>query len=351
LQQVVSRPSDKTSKIPVTYNDFVDSSPQGMLYDYTWWLDAVAPGQYSILEVRDGDQLRAAWPITFQEVGGQRIIGMPPMTQKLGVLLPPSAARYPEKLSQEHRLIEGLIEQLPPDVFVAHHFHENFTNWLPFYWRNFQQTTRYTYVLPDIRDLDAVWNGFRKTARNTVRNAEKQGLRVRDAGDVAEIFRLYSLTMERQGLAAAYSLEQLQRVDAACATHAGRLALIADDAQGTPHAAVYVVYYKDCAVYLMGGADPSFRQSGAQTLLLWEAIRRTSVQCSRFDFEGSMLRGVEAALRDFGAVQTPYFRIWRDPTARADAQPAVSMVRRQAARFFRKVARLADPSMLATGKV
>ncbi len=324
------------------YDRWLDTSPQRSIYCRRWWLDAVAPNAYEILTIEEGGEIRAAWPITFQEISGHRVVAMPPLTQKLGVLFAASPAKYAERLSQEHRLIEGLIERLPARTFVSHHFHETFTNWLPFHWHGFQQTTRYTYLLPSLADVDAIWNALRKAARTTIRNGEKHGLRVRDATDVGEVFSLYARTMARQGLPLPYTQAQLERLDAACVANAGRQALIAEDAQGRPHAGLYLVYDQDCAIYLMGGADPELRQSGAQTVLLWEAIRFASSRSRQFDFEGSMIRGVEAALRDLGGIQTPYFRIWREADFDRVAPTPASGVRGLAGRALRKVARIVD---------
>ena len=47
-------------------------------------------------------------------------------------------------------------------------------------------------------------------------------------------------------------------------------------------------------------------------LLLWEAIRRVAPRTAVFDFEGSMLQGVEGVNRRFGARQAPYLVVTRD---------------------------------------
>jgi len=308
------------------------------MYCRTWWLDAVAPNQYTILTLREGENLQAAWPLVSQDINGRTCVGMPPLTQKLGVLLPPSTAKYAEKLSQEHAIIDGLIQRLPADTAIDQHLHESLTNWLPFYWNGFQQTTRYTYLIPDLKNLESVWKMMRTPARTTIRNAPKRGVCVREARDVAEVFGMYAMTMKRQGMPVLQSLEQVERLDEACARNAGRLALIAEDAQGRVHAAVYIVYDARSAIYLLGGADPDLRNSGAQTMLLWEAITFASRMSDTFDFEGSMIRGVEAALRDLGGIQTPYSRIWRERSLRHS-----SKVRRLSGRVLRKLARLADP--------
>ena len=59
----------------------------------------------------------------------------------------------------------------------------------------------------------------------------------------------------------------------------------------------------------MGGGDPEFRNSGATSLLMWNAIQFASTVSQIFDFEGSMIESVERFFRGFGAVQTPYFSI------------------------------------------
>ena len=61
----------------------------------------------------------------------------------------------------------------------------------------------------------------------------------------------------------------------------------------------------------MGGADPELRNSGATSLLMWEAIQFAATVTKKFDFEGSMIESVERFVRAFGARQIPYFQITR----------------------------------------
>ena len=68
------------------------------------------------------------------------------------------------------------------------------------------------------------------------------------------------------------------------------------------------------AYYLMGGGDPELRNSGATSLVLWEAICRQPEIVEVFDFEGSMIEPIERFCRAFGAVQTPYFRVSHTPS-------------------------------------
>jgi len=81
------------------------------------------------------------------------------------------------------------------------------------------------------------------------------------------------------------------------------------DAQNNLHAALYLVYDKNCAYYLLGGADPEFRSSGAMYLNVFEAIKYSADFTDRFDFEGSVVPQIESMFRSFGATQKQYFRI------------------------------------------
>jgi hypothetical protein len=292
------------------YNEFVRSSPQGIFYCYTWWLDAVAPDQYEILTVESDGQIRAAWPLVWRESSKKRVAHMPSLTQKTGILLSPPDGKYAECLSREQRLTEELLMKLPPGSDLDQRFHENFTNWLPFYWNGFQQTTRYTYVLDDLTNLEQVWSGMRNTVRTEIRKARKNGVRIRETDDLEYFYEVNARTFTRQGMAVPYSLALVQRIDDACIRNAGRKILIGEGPDGRPHAGVYLAYDERCAALILSGGDEELRASGAGSLLHWELIEFASTVTQRFDFEGSMMRPVEFFYRGFGAKQAPYFRIW-----------------------------------------
>lgn len=234
------------------------------------------------------------------------MLTMPPLTQTLGPWLSPFEGKYTNRLSRDKELMTELVDQLPRFDLFQQSFHHSVTNWLPFYWRGFRQTTRYTYLIDDLGDLDAVWLGTRQSIRTDVRKAERV-LSVRDDLGMDVFLALNEMTFARQGLHLPYSRELVDRLDAACAKHHCRKMLFAEDAKGRVHAAVYIVWDDEAAYYLMGGADPDLRNSGATSLLLWEAIKCAATVTRSFDFEGSMIEPVERFFRSFGARQKPYF--------------------------------------------
>jgi len=305
------------------YDDLVSASPQGSLFCRKWWLEAVAPGRHRILEVRRDRELVAAWPLVEEINGGGRNCVMPPLTQKLGILFRPSSAKYAESLSHQHEATNCLIDQLPEYARFEHRFHENFTNWLPFYWKNFHQTTRYTYLLPDLSSEEALWQEARPECRKNIRKARKQGLRILEDFPVEDFINLHRLTFQRQAKAAPFDDEVIRRIDLACAQRGQRQVLAAADGRNRVHAAIWFAWDGGTAYYLMMGSEPELRQSGAQKLLLWEAVQRSRAFASRFDFEGSMLPSVEKNFRGYGSRQTPYFVIYKDYRTASPASPAL----------------------------
>ena len=270
---------------------------------------------YEILEINEGGGVRAAWPIVCSKSDGAKHVCMPALTQKLGILFAPSAARPVEAQSKNQRRTTELIEQLGDTASFHQNFHENFIDWLPFYWQGYAQTTRYTYVLEDISDLTSVWNGMRPNHRRDIQRATRLGIRIIDSLDIAKFLELNRKTFTRQGLEPLASDELILRLDRACSANAGRKIFAGVDSQGRIHAAVYIAWANDTAYYLMGGSEPNLRKSGAQLLALWEAVIFANSVVKRFDFEGSMLHQIEHGFRGFGARQVPYFSITKDPPA------------------------------------
>jgi lipid II:glycine glycyltransferase (peptidoglycan interpeptide bridge formation enzyme) len=223
-----------------------------------------------------------------------------------------AGAVYRGVLRREHGLLEKLIEQLPAFAAFKQNFYPTSTNWLPFYWQKFQQTTYYTYRLNGIANLALVEAGLNHYVRRDIRKARQQ-VRVVHGGATDEFYAVNKMSFERQGLKTPYSRAQFERHDAALAAHQARQLFFAVDAQDRIHSVAYLIWDQQVAYYHLAGDNPALRTSGASMLLAWEAIRYASevLGLSCFDFEGSMLPGVERVRVRFGAVQTPYFFVWK----------------------------------------
>ncbi len=279
------------------------------IFQEPWWLDAVAAGAWRSLEVTRGTRVVARMPIVLRRVCGFIIIRQPPLTPTLGPWVELSGTTVAKRLTEEKRLFNDLIDQLPNWDYIQLNFNHRITNWLPFHWRGLKQTTRYTYILNDISDLGQVWLGLQENVRRHIRSAERR-LTVRNDLSVETLLDIVELTFSRQDRRLPFRRELLRCIEKACVAHDARRMFFAQDAEGRIHAALYLIMDASYAYYLLGGADPRLRSSGAQSLLIWEAIKFASGRNLKFDFEGSMMEPIERVFRAFGAVQVPYLQIY-----------------------------------------
>lgn len=294
------------------YRSFAAEVADLPLFMQPWYLDVVCKGGvWDAVVIQKGGRAIAALPYFLKQKFGWKYVTMPQLCKQMGPFLQPDY----RSLKWEMRLYGELIEQLPPGLAS---FEQNFnyavTNWLPFYWKGFQQTTLYSYTLPLSGPEDVIFSQIAKNYRQKIRAAAAH-LVVRDDLPLIELHRLVGSSFERQGMEHPLDLTFLQDLYTAfSANRCGKLFFATDPATDQVHSAALLVWDNDSAYYLMSGDDPALRSSGAAVLLKWEAIRyaKNVVGVPTFDFEGSMIRGVEQGRRDFGAQQKPYFRVWRE---------------------------------------
>ena len=208
------------------------------------------------------------------------------------------------------KILVALIAQLPPFHFANFRFSTALTDWQPFYLTRFQQTTRYTYRL-DLKNTDTLFSNFNQNTQRNIRKA-KQSFQISESNDLGIFLTISDLTFKRQKLKSPIPHSVWRKVDALLLKNNQRKILFAENTEGVVEAAVYIVFDKNTAYYLAGGATENGRKQGAMHLLLSQAIKDAQTKSiDVFDFEGSMLQGVESFFRGFNATLTPYFRIWK----------------------------------------
>lgn len=292
------------------YYDFCRAAPDVPVFSQPWYLDACAgSGTWDVVLAEEKGRIVAALPYFCKQKGPFRYVTMPPFVKWLGPYVLPE---FRGRLPKEHELLKLLLAQLPDFAAFKQNFYPTATNWLPFYWEQYRQTTFYTYRLHQLRDLQRVETGLGTGIRRDIRLA-RQRVRVVHDLPLDEFYRVNLLSFTRQGLPAPYSAAQFQRLDAALAAAGSRQLFFAVDEQGQVHSVAYLIWDATTAYFLLAGDDPALRASGAGVLLAWECIRYASavLKLDCFDFEGSMLPGVERIRVRFGAVQTPYFFVWK----------------------------------------
>ena len=289
------------------WNDFVDKSPQGSIFAKTFWLDAVG-SKYNILGCFDkGNRIVAGMPIIESERG---YLTMPKLTQTLGIVFSDfSEMKYVKRISKEKDIIMDFVDNIPGFKCFDYGFHYNFTNWMPFMWKGYKQQTRYTYVIEDIQNIEKVRSEFADNTKSVITKSVGLNLKVIDSLTLSDMYNMLKKTFERQNMSVPFDFHWFSCFDEIINKNNARKMFFTVDAQNNLHAALYLVYDKNSAYYLLGGADPEFRSSGAMYLNVFEAIKYSASFTNKFDFEGSVVPQIESMFRSFGASQKQYFRI------------------------------------------
>ena len=300
-----------TSDEYAQWDKLVEASPQGTVFCRSWWLKAIS-GDVRLLGYFGGQHLIAGIPLYIEKRFGFELCTMPPLTPGWGVVIEPLVGKQVSKGSRELEILRSLAARLSDRPIFFQAFHPTLQNWLPFHWSGFKQTTRFTYVLEDLTCADAIWQGMRHQMRSEIRKAERLGIKVRTC-DIETVFRAGQKLYKSRGVKQPFTLPYLRRLYEAAEHNSAAECFAAEDRAGNVHAANLLVWDSKKAYYLAGAREPESYTTGAQALLVWHMIRFAATRTKMFDFEGSVLMGVERFFRGFGATRIPYSLIMKFP--------------------------------------
>lgn len=282
------------------------------LFSKDWWLDTVCgDDKWDVSIVEKDNRIVSSLPYYIKHKSGFTLLEMPPLTQSLGPWIKFPTNQKPAKRFQfEKKMLNALIDELPRYDYFHQNFHYSLQNWLPFHWSNFEQSTRYTYILDDLTDTDKLWKNLQSNIKSDIKKAESRfNLHIESSEDIDLFYKINCKTFQKQNISIPYTEQFIRNLDDACKKNSCRLILFAKDSDDRVYSTVYIVWDENSAYYLMGGNNPNLPNSGANSLLLWHAIKHVSAFTNRFNFEGSMIEPIERFFRAFGANQQPYFSI------------------------------------------
>lgn len=279
------------------------------VFQEPWWLDATAPGQWEEVSIQSGGETIARLPFTLEGQSKNRRLTQPALTQTLGPWLKDTGAGYAKALGRTNQLLAELIDALPPHDSFYQVFPPEMTNWLPFYWSGYTETTRYTYQIRLDASLDVILSEMDKRNRSQLRKAERT-LAAQVEDDLETFLALNRSTFERQGRAVPYSDEFVNQIDEAVVKNASRSIVIArDQSTGVPHAGIYMVHYGNVTHSLMSGVDEALRDQNGMIIARWKAIEIARGRSSILDLQGSMMKSIERRNRNYGAHQVPIMAV------------------------------------------
>jgi hypothetical protein len=285
-----------------------------LLFMQAWWFDAVClPNgkHWDVLLYEENGKIVGAMPYHITKKNGFKIVEQPQCTQYNGIWIDyPQNQKLHKRYSFEKKVIDDLIAQLESLKvdFYSQNFHHSVTNWQPFYWKNFKQTTKYTYILKNITEQKKLFENIHPRYRQRIRKCETEF--IVDYNLLPEQFyEFHKKSLKESGQKIDYSNSIFSSIySAAIKRNQGKIISIKNK-NNELLSALFFVWDTNNGYNLITARKIIDGSNDTSIFMIWKAIEFLKDKTQNYDFEGSMIEGVAYVNQQFGAEQTPYFRI------------------------------------------
>lgn len=277
------------------------------VFEEAWWLDTVAPGRWKEVCIENNKKVIARWAVCYR---GKRI-AMPSLTQTCSpwILVEGGKKKYKSN-EYMNQVIDEILEKVSEYRSISIMLDSSTTYFLPYLWNGFEVKPYISYQIRNLNNIEDIFDGFSKNIRRDIRAAEKK-LRVSYEYSAEILYPVLEKTFFEQKRKCPVTKELLEKIlQNARKHHAGKM-ISAIDEEGTIHASAFFLYDERRCYYLLGGKDASCRNSNGLTLVIWEGIKFASSVSKVFDFEGSVIQGIENHFRRFGGEPVVYYQVKR----------------------------------------
>lgn len=295
------------------YRKFVEVNDVAV-YSKPWWMDAVCgPDNWDVWLYRKGSNILAAMPYYTEQRGPYRYITKAPLTQTNGIVFSyDEGAKIQKRASFEEKVVDAMTVWLKEEGFDVYEqqYSHSFKNWQPFFWNGFKCIVRYTYVLENTADMDRIMDGYSAKLRNDIKKGRNNATSVEELA-MSEFYSEHEKIYAKQNMPCPFSFDLWRRLYCACREHDSGATLCVRNQEGRVSSLAFFVWDENYVYLLMGGAIPDLSSENTFSYLVHTGIELASKKGKGFDFEGSMIKRIAKAYRDFGGIPTPYYRIRR----------------------------------------
>ncbi len=285
------------------WDSFVLSSPQGSMYSTADYLRCIAPDCEGWI-VLDGEKWMAIMPFFPGKKWGLSTCFMPAFCQFQGVLFGKSESSEYRKTTEHYQILDVILKSMEHVQWFDMQFHTSFNALLPFIWGKYQIIPRITYHL----NLKDEHNAYSNRHHRSLKKPDTQSfeLKVNPSSDI--FIRHLQKHLQSKELGKSHSVDKVR-----CLIQHVKPELmdILECWSGDEWlSGMLVLKYKGVCTYYLGTSSALGKSKQAMTWLMDQAIQRArSEGFEVFDFEGSVLPGVEEFFRGFGGTPKVYYKM------------------------------------------
>ncbi len=268
------------------------------VFQQQWWLESVTDGQYSEVSVQSGNVIQGWLPYVTRRRWGCLISGMPLLTHSLGPVIVPGTGNATSEFLRHNSITRDLLAQLPKLAHFRQVLSPDDSGALGFAEHGCHIGVQFTFIV-NCADLDAVWKNMRDKTRNLIRRSEEKNAVFPD-GDPVDFLQLYADHRRQRDQVNHYDNLRARRALArSIERDQGRIYLCRDRITGAVSAGIAVIWDSRHMYFLMSTRSVK-ADSGAVSLLLWNALQEAQRRGLCFDFDGVNGVGSYRFLSGFG---------------------------------------------------
>ena len=281
----------------VKWDNAIDGSYNGMVYAYSFFLNAMAGKRWDALILGDYE---AVFPLVWGRKYGLKYLYQPFFCQQLGLF-------YKTRISEN--VMHDFIQHIPRKYFYWD-FHLNYQN--NFFSPHITFVNRTSFTIDLNQDYLSIYDKFNSDAKKNLAKSAISGYTVtnNDGPELAAecFFNAYGLwytnlpVLKKQILNCANSAIELQK--------GFTRSVYGKDGQLWCSGFFFIA--KDRIHYAMAAPTEEGKKHGATHILIDEVLKEFSNRLMTFDFEGSDLQSVAYFYAKFGSVKQHYLEIKRN---------------------------------------
>ncbi|MAX80971.1 MAG: hypothetical protein CL843_12465 [Crocinitomicaceae bacterium] len=291
--------------------DFLVQHSKDCIFNHPVFLDKLSSGEYNISTCKDGSgKIIAALPYAKVKGKGISRISMPAFAQFFKVVFDyPKGLSKARKFTFEKNCLVELLKGIPQADHILFHIHPEQSNLLPFIWEGYSTAVRYTFMLDTNCTLDELNSNLRPKSRRYIRNAEKS-MRIEEDNTIDLLHDIRESDFKEKGIANPYSKQELQALfDTGKELTQGVLLKAIDNVSNKPIGAAFFLWDDKYFHYLVSGAYPGTKSTGATPYLIWKGIELAHQKGLTFNFEGSMIESIARHFSSYGSTPIPYYSV------------------------------------------
>jgi hypothetical protein len=297
------------------WNKYVDEHPEGTIFHKTDWLQLI-DHDITICVIVNDEKIRAGVALIKTAKNGVSGYHIPPYTQYFSPLFGNAFPRN-NSLTEEHFSINAILEEIKKAGHIDFKLPQGHHSILPYHWKGFESSVSITHIISG-----TLADYLKELNKNKVRELKKLQLQV-STGEItieetiaeSELIHLLQQTVERKGFDAKSTIA-VNLVMKAGPSMSKKIII-----RSREHGLLAFGFfpYDNKAVYNLINASVRVTDPVLKTvnlLLLYQAIEFALNSNRTFDFEGSMLPGVETFCRLMGGRQVPVYRVQKSSSLR-----------------------------------